>query len=156
MERGVRALVHPVTTITLTSNSTQHIGNGRASGGATTIHWLRTGSYDFPVCAQSIMPPSEPAYRSEVLLYVNGKRHVVKSPDPTLLLADYLRDTLLLKGTKVRLDVVLWVVLHVPACSHRTSEETFHPAFSVPVLPCARRALDECLFSPHPTRALRL
>ena len=40
-------------------------------------------------------------FKNELLFYVNGKRCLVRKPQPSALLADYLRDILHLKGTKV-------------------------------------------------------
>lgn len=46
-------------------------------------------------------PATAAAFKSEVMLYVNGVRRVVRSPDPGMLLSTYLRETLRLTGTKV-------------------------------------------------------
>lgn len=44
----------------------------------------------------SVDPPS-----NTILLYVNGRRHQLPSPPPSLLLVSFLRDTLRLTGTKI-------------------------------------------------------
>ena len=50
----------------------------------------------------AVDPATAAAFKSEVLLYVNGVRRVVANPtNPGLLLATYLRETLGLTGTKV-------------------------------------------------------
>lgn len=45
--------------------------------------------------------PRDANYRTDILLYINGKRHLIRSPPPSGLLVDFLRDTLHLTGTKV-------------------------------------------------------
>ena len=64
--------------------------------------------------AVSAAPPSAPAVTAPVAaidpslwddtlnFFVNGAPVTVTNPDPTVMLVDFLRDTLLLKGTKVR------------------------------------------------------
>ncbi len=42
-----------------------------------------------------------PAYQTEILVYVNGTRHAIADPDPSMLLSTFLRETLHLTGTKV-------------------------------------------------------
>lgn len=49
----------------------------------------------------AVDPATAAAFKTDVLLYVNGVRRVVASPEPGLLLATYLRETLGLTGTKV-------------------------------------------------------
>lgn len=64
-------------------------------GGGGTGHHHKTHK------PPSVAPATAAAFKSEVLLYVNGRRCVVQNPDPGMLLATYLRETLRLTGTKV-------------------------------------------------------
>lgn len=45
--------------------------------------------------------PRDANSRNDILIYVNRKRHLIRSPPPSGLLVDFLRDTLHLTGTKV-------------------------------------------------------
>jgi aerobic-type carbon monoxide dehydrogenase small subunit (CoxS/CutS family) len=48
-----------------------------------------------------VLPRDANSRNDSLLLYVNGKRHLIRSPPPSGLLVDFLRDTLHLTGTKV-------------------------------------------------------
>lgn len=67
------------------------------------LHHLLFGDEKRAAAKPHHTPPfvEPPAFKSELLLYVNGRRCVVANPDPSMLLATYLRESLRLTGTKV-------------------------------------------------------
>jgi hypothetical protein len=65
-----------------------------------------------------------PDYKDSCSFYVNGKKHVVHNPPPSLHLATYLRETLHLTGTKVGVRV----------CGYSIYNRTFHGGTHLPGL----------------------
>ena len=72
----------------------------RDKGSARMKHFLPLAYPPFSNLAASSAPTADPPSNT-ILLYVNGGRHQLPSPPPSLLLVSFLRDTLRLTGTKI-------------------------------------------------------